>query len=270
MFTKMGHDIVTDTPEVALNFIQGYHHGVRNILRLDGIYFNTAQDWQQQNDPIRASYNLADAVVVQSQFNKELVFRYFGERGSVHVIHNGTPLEVVREIEPVEVGHLRENVWLCASSWRPHKRLAENIKYFQHHAGSKEVLFVAGSGDLSSLESCGDSRVQYVGDLSWEQLISLMKASGNFLHLAYLDHCPNVVVDANAAGCKVHCSNTGGTKEIAGENSVIVVEEEWDYSPIDLYNPPPIDFNKTTKNNRASVPNDITEVAKKYQAVLED
>ena len=77
-------------------------------------------------------------------------------------------------------------------------------------------------------------------------LLSLYRRSSTFVHLAYLDHCPNVVVDAQAAGCKVVCSSTGGTSEIV-ENGIIVNEKEWDYKPCKLYEPPVLSFNSITE-----------------------
>ena len=43
------------------------------VLRLDGIYFNSEQDYENQNAPIKASYENADAVIFQSNFNKALI-----------------------------------------------------------------------------------------------------------------------------------------------------------------------------------------------------
>ena len=40
------------------------------VLRLDGIYFNSEQDYERQNAPIKAAYKNADAVIFQSEFNK--------------------------------------------------------------------------------------------------------------------------------------------------------------------------------------------------------
>ena len=84
--------------------------------------------------------------------------------------------------------------------------------------------------------------VYYVGNLSWKEMISVMKISDNFIHTAWLDHCPNVVVDAKASGCKLYCSSAGGTKELASIGDVIFNEKEWDFSPTDLYSPPKIDY----------------------------
>lgn len=266
-FSKMGHEVVDYSPDAVLNFIQGNVAGSKNVLRLDGIYFNTDQDWNKQNGPIAASYRLADAVIVQSEFNKELVFRYFGARDNVSVINNGTHLDVITEIPTAKTESSREKNWMCASSWRPHKRLAENIRYFQEFADDRSVLYVAGSGDVSAIQKANDSRVKYVGDLTWNQMISLMKSCSNFLHLAYLDHCPNVVVDARASGCKVHCSSSGGTREVSGKGSTIVLEKDWDFKPLKLYSPPPLDFNKTLVMDFESNI-DMNFVAKSYIDVL--
>ena len=265
----MGIDIVNHDPDIAVNFIQGYYPNVKNVLRLDGIYFNTSQDWKEQNRPIFESYKSADSVIVQSRFNKNLVTRYFGDRENIHVIHNGTDSKSIEKIEPAEIGVCKDNAWLCASSWRPHKRLADNIRYFQQHSSQEDILLVAGSGDLSAIEESKDDRVKYVGDLSWKQLISLMKASCKFIHLAFLDHCPNVVVDARASGCSVVCSSSGGTMEIAGKNATVVKDLSWDFSPIRLYDPPPLDFETIVENKQEAII-DIERVAEKYNVVFKE
>ena len=114
-------------------------------------------------------------------------------------------------------------------------------------------------------EKHNHDRIHYVGELSTEKLFSLYKTSKFFLHLAWLDHCPNVVVDAMACGCQIICSSAGGTKEIAGAEAIIIEEDKWDYSPIELYNPPQMDFSKkienTWHNNKEF---DMVAVCQKY------
>ncbi len=266
---KVGHEIVAQDPDVALSFIQGYVPGTKNVLRLDGIWFNVSQDWKKMNEPIRKSYDLADSIIVQSEFNKELVFNYFGKRENVQVVHNGTDLSILEKIHPANTDHSRNETWLCASSWRPHKRLAENIEYFQCAAGEKDVLFVAGSGDAKAAIDCKDPRVVYVGDLSWEHLVSLMKAASNFIHLAYLDHCPNVVVDARAAGCRIVCSDSGGTVEIAGSDAVVVKDTNWDFSPTALYEPPGLDMSNLGSPMEPKS-NNIVDVCDQYCEIFEN
>ena len=109
-------------------------------------------------------------------------------------------------------------------------------------------------------------RVFYVGNLAWHEMISLMKRASTFVHLSWLDHCPNVVVDARACECKIICSSSGGTPEIAGANSIIIEEDDWDFSPIDLYDPPKIDFNRII-SNEINVPINIKHAADDYISI---
>jgi glycosyltransferase involved in cell wall biosynthesis len=263
----MGHEITNQNPDVALSFITGHVPNIKNVLRLDGIYFNSLQDWRQMNVPIQQSYSQADEVVVQSEFDKELVTKYFGDTQNIHVIHNGTSLEAISKIESWSTPINRENLWMCASAWRPHKRLEDNIRYFQRFAQPNDYLFVAGSGNVSAIASFNDNRIVYVGDLGWSHLISLMKACSNFVHMALLDHCPNVVVDAAASGCKIHCASSGGTHEIVSAGSRIVKDIEWDFLPFELYNPPLLNFDNI-ETTSLSKNLDINHVAEKYIDVL--
>lgn len=276
--SSLGHEVTGDMPDVQLTFIQGMNTFRPNVLRLDGIYFNSAQAWQEMNAPIRASYEFADAVIVQSEFDRRLTETYFGCHPNTHVIRNGTDTQLIRSIPAALVGgRPREAVWMCASAWRPHKRLSDCIKLFLEMSRPNDVLLVAGkdAGQNIDPDIPLSSRIVLLGDLPWDHLVSCMKSSGHFIHLAWLDHCPNVVIDARAAGCRIYCSSAGGTAEIAGENAVVVREEEWDMQPTRLYEPPRIDFSNIaviTGNPyfaRISANVDISPVAQLYINIME-
>ena len=104
------------------------------------------------------------------------------------------------------------------------------------------------AGEVPPNQQVVHGNINYLGELSQQELYSLYKGSKYFIHLAWLDHCPNVVVDARACGCKIICSSAGGTKEIAGEDAIVIKEDEWDFEPVKLYDPPPMDFNKKVEN----------------------
>jgi glycosyltransferase involved in cell wall biosynthesis len=230
------------------------------VQRLDGIYFNTRQNFERQNYNIRRTYEMADGVIFQSRFNEKLISKYFGPHKSYQVIHNGADLEAIEKAPTFNLTKY-ENLWVSAASWRPHKRLGENVRYFLEHSGAKDIMIVAG--DVPIKDRVVDDKVRYIGVLTQTQLYSLYKRCQTFVHLAWLDHCPNVVVDARAAGCRIVCSSAGGTKEIAGLDATIVEEEEWDLSPVDLYDPPVIYFDRKVKNTFDCDYN-IENVAKKY------
>ena len=243
----MSHSVTNVNPDVQIAFILATRKLAPMIQRLDGIYFNSEQDWKNLNAPIKATYDISEAVVFQSHFNRRLTEKYFGKKELFEVIPNGTDLQAISQIPALShpVIDKYEKVWCCASSWRPHKRLSENIRYFLEFSDIDTCLVVAGNNPDHVIEH---ERVFYSGNLSWEQLIGLYKRSEFFIHLALMDHCPNVVVDARASGCKIVCSDSGGTKEIAGSDAVVVKDMEWDYAPFTLYKPPGLNFSQILKS----------------------
>ena len=250
-FFQKNISVSAENPDVQLSFIEIFNKFSKTVLRLDGIYFNTDQDWQQQNKNIKKSYDNASHVIVQSEFNRKLINKYFGEKEHTSIIQNGTCLDLVDKIPKANLINIDKigKLWVSASSWRPHKRLPENIRLFNEMSSENDIMLVAGKNPTNLKEISSNPRVKYIGNLNWENLISLFKVADNFIHLAWLDHCPNVVVDAKASGCTLYCSSAGGTVELASNNDVVVVEDEWDFKPCKLYDPPPMDFTNLSSGN---------------------
>ena len=249
-----------DESDVSLCFIERPREKtIPRIQRLDGIYYNVRFNFEEQNRNIKRTYDESDSVIFQSEYGKELVENFFGVHKKSAVIHNGADLKTILKSKALPIDKTDRKIWSCAASWRPHKRLSENIRYFLEHKESNDLLLIAG--DVK--EKFKDSSVCYLGTINQERLYSLYKATDYFLHLAWLDCCPNVVVDARACGAQIICSDSGGTKEIAGKNAIVLQEGKWDYTPIDLYNPPKLNFNKLVDNSFDSV-YDIEKVAKLY------
>jgi glycosyltransferase involved in cell wall biosynthesis len=251
-----------EIPDAYLCFIesQSSQFNAPMFQRLDGIYFNTDFNFNIQNRGIKKTYNLADGVIIQSEFSKNLIFKFFGEHDNYRIIHNGADTDSINSNPELELP-CGGDVWCCASSWRPHKRLNENIRYFLEHKGLNDILIIGG--DVKSSDQFSDPSINYIGQVPQNTLYSLYKRSKYFLHLAWLDHCPNVVVDARACGCQIICSSAGGTIEIAGKDGIIIQEEEWDFEPVELYDPPVLDFSKKIKNSY-NTSFDMQFVATKY------
>lgn len=277
---SFGHtcDLTVPDPDVQLSFIETNIHSTLAplVLRLDGIYFDTDCDFTSQNKNILRSYKMASGVIFQSEFSKELIFKFFGARDNCKIIHNGADLEFIESVTPMqnELTERFNNIWCCASNWyynnnpstpRRFKRLKENIEFFLQYAPNADCLVV--TGNVYAHDMVNDNRIFYVGELSTEDLFSLFKASKHFIHLASPDACPNVVVDARASGCKIICSSLGGTKEIAGPDALIVQEKDWDYSPMKLNGPRSLDLTNIAANCY-NVSMDMRIVAQKYEILL--
>ena len=179
--------------DIKLAFIESHGHrpDLPMVQRLDGIYFNSNFDCEKMNSNIKRTYHDSQGVVFQTQFNKHLIFNWFGEHENYRVINNGSDVLATESIQP------------------------------------------------------------YIFDL------------------AYLDHCPNVVIDARACGAKIICSSSGGTKEIAGTDAIVIKDYDWDFSFIESQNLPKLDFDKKISNNFNS---DISMVkcSKKYLNFLKE
>ena len=279
----INHNDVTITnnqsdADVEFCLIQQQVHKVKPmVLRLDGIWFNSDQDYDRQNAPIKFAYENAAAVIFQSNFNKNLTESWFGKHKNSVVIHNAADLSLISGANSHfwdrKLGKDTE-VWSCASNWRPHKRLKDNIRYFLDFAPKEAVFAIAGGLHMDEAKEILkiDDRIFLMGDLDYMSLLSLYKKSSTFIHLAYLDHCPNVVVDAQAAGCNIVCSSTGGTSEVV-KSGKIIKEQGWDFSPIPLYYPPEINFSdsvNTLNSQCEDKKNNIVDCSEKYYNIFKE
>jgi glycosyltransferase involved in cell wall biosynthesis len=66
-------------------------------------------------------------------------------------------------------------------------------------------------------------------------------------HLAWLDHCPNTVVESLSVGTPVICSEDGGTSEIVGSYGLVLHEDtKYNYELKDYNSPPYINVSQVS------------------------
>lgn len=229
-------------PSVNYIFASGLFRPIgRNIVRLDGLYFdsmNTTGDSNNKNRPIFKACRRADGIVFQSEFDRSL-FRAFADEISCPstIINNGAPSGFSSEGERIEYGF--EKTIICSSSWRAHKRLACIINGFLEYTNPKVGLVVLGECVQAESEH---PNIKYMGKIHPQELPVYLRGADAFVHLSWLDHCPNTVVEALKCGLPVLCSHNGGTREIVRDNGVVMqFEEDFDFKKVDLYNPPRCD-----------------------------
>ena len=98
--------------------------------------------------------------------------------------------------------------------------------------------------------------------------------SDAMIHLAWLDHCPNVVVEAVSQGCPVICTDSGGTKEIIGEGGLVIPEtRQYNYELTNYDDPYSLDLSLLKKVQIESLEVDKSKVdlqvsADEYEKVL--
>jgi len=250
-----GHELVDKGPEadVSLVFIEptGQPLAKKVVQRLDGIWFKP-NEYEIKNRGIKALFDRADCIVFQSQFDHDMVDHWWGvhdQQKPYTIISNGVDLELtrVKEITIPKLAEMRaayDQIYVCSSNWHPQKRLAANIKLFDHlratqHPNSCLIVL----GDHPDCRIVGP-HIFYAGAVGPEVYMQIYSAANWMLHLAWADHCPNVIVEALSQGTPVVCSEVGGTKELIGHGAYGIVLKEphaYNFELADYDNPPEID-----------------------------
>lgn len=271
---KRGYEVVDHNHnyDVFLCFIEPAStpkEGCRFIHRLDGIWFKPDQ-YETHNKKIKWAYQNSDHVIWQSNFDKNMTVKHWGEPKKGSVIHNGIAQKISIDLHP-EIEKIRnkfDRIFVCSASWHRQKRLKENIDFYKKNRLENDALLILGNNPDS--HSHGDN-IFYLGHLHHELCLQIYSIASWFLHLAWLDHCPNVVVEALSQGCPVICTDSGGTKEIVGENGVIIKESKpYNFELTDYDNPYELDIKKinlpeiVVKNSHL----DIRLICDKYEEVL--
>lgn len=225
--------------DVSLHSIRLWRKSKKpRILRLDGVYHDTGKDWKVKNQGLSWHALVADGVICQSEFSKQMVMRYLDvPQEKIQVIFNGAA------VVPVKSPH-DPRAFLAISKWRPHKRLSDIIGSFLLANIADAVLLVCGDVSKADLPlmKFGDC-VRFGGACHHDELWALYQLACASIHLCWFDACPNSVVEAIVAGCPVITNNVGGTHEIVRLSGGMVLEldKPYDYRPVDLYHPPAID-----------------------------
>ena len=134
-------------------------------------------------------------------------------------------------------------------------------------------LLVLGSNPDVSIER---SDVMYMGNINHRLCLEVFSMADVMLHLAWLDHCPNVVVEAISQKCPVICTDSGGTKELVGTGGLIIPETtQYKYELTDYDNPYSLDLSVLSKVDLEGLVVDLDNIdlqksADQYEKVLFD
>ncbi len=243
------------------------------VHRLDGIWFKP-QDIETKNKAIKETFDLAAEVIFQSDFDRKMAEKWFGPKERGTVIRNGielTEADVSPDVEALKKKYSK--IFVCSSNWHPSKRLKKNVELYLHLKKSMTescCLIVLGSNPDYVL--AGKDIFYTNASIPHEMCLQFYSVADWMIHLAWADHAPNVVVEALSQGCPVICSETGGTKELVGENG-LVLKEDYDYAfeAFDYDDPPSVDVHQvqslpSIQVDRSTV--DISRVVDEYEKVL--
>ena len=260
--------------DVMLAFIEAASRpipGSRLIQRLDGIWFKP-EEFLEKNVNIKATYERADSVIWQSEFDRAMTTAHWGEKQGV-VIHNGIDLTLAPLLDP-QIERIREKyerVYVCSANWHRQKRLREVIDLFNKVRGQSSTACLLVMGARPDV-LVADPDILYTGSVPHSVCLQIYSVADWMIHLAWLDHCPNVVVEALSQGCPVVCTNSGGTHEIVGNNGIILDETiTYELELTDYDNPPLLDLQDLRIPDKIKVDAshlNIQDVADRYIEVM--
>ena len=263
--TQIGFEVCDTSAEgydACLAFIENFNDIDKKtplIHRLDGIWFKP-DDFKHKNKNILKTYNSAAGIIFQSEFDKKMIEKHFGKRDVPSVvINNGTYAKNISMNDNIKIEWLEnikndfDKVFVASSQWknRPHKRLKEAIRLVnEYSAWSNEhcCLLTLGESDFFKPEieiKHSENFIHiHLGNIMPSQAFVPYCYGDWMIHLAYLDHCPNVVVDALSCQLPVICSSEGGTKEIVKDRGIILQEEKYNFELCDYTKPPKLTFDE--------------------------
>lgn len=251
-FIEAGHEIELKDgrdADLSLVFIEPSGNPLANkvVQRLDGIWFSP-EEFETKNSKIKKLYHSADAVVWQSEFDRGMTTKWWGQPKLGNVIRNGINVEPIKKFSIPALEQIRqqyEMLFVCSANWHPQKRLVDNINLYRHFRQfyKSAALIVMGANPTP----IADPHIFYTGPQSHEVCLEVFSAANWMIHLAWLDHCPNTVVEALSQGTPVICSEQGGTKELVLDYGLVIKEKKhYDYELVNYNYPPSVDFSNLT------------------------
>jgi glycosyltransferase involved in cell wall biosynthesis len=201
-----------------------------NVLRLDGLCFGGKfKDWCE-NRKIRKAYKKADAIVFQGQFCRIAYQQYLHFNPLKYAcIANGASPDHFLPRQPA-------NYFLANANWRPYKRVNLICDAFLMalEQGMNADLLITGKPD----RHVDHPRIKYIGWQDPQQLAVLLQGALASIHAAWIDWCPNSMVEAIVAGCPVVYTAHTGQGELGSGAGWEIPEVPWDYSPCDMSKAP--------------------------------
>ncbi len=211
------------------------------VTRLDGVHFNSKTDYHKRNQGIIESVNVSEGMIYQSKWGKEMADEYCGvSSGEATIIPNGVVFPEDWEKAPKK----DRKVILACSRWgdsryaRKFKRLEATIEGFEASGlGDKGYKLVILGQHYLNASSYTKKSIVFKGRVPSTEVHGYLRQAAVFVHLSWLDCCPNGVVEALAAKVPIlYCAD--GVDELVGEHAGVRVLDSPINHPCDTGKPP--------------------------------
>ena len=218
--------------DIHLAVISGIKPGTKNVLRLDGVYYDVGR--LKMNVPILKALKAADGVVYQSAWCQTFVQKMLRAKPrSSTVVWNGvdqSQFKLPKQKNP----HGFDKVFVSCAHWRPNKRPEAMAEAFIQANNLTDLnLGFYFIGKVEKRAKVDHPNIIYHGTVSNDSLPELYAQSDYMVHICHIDACPNSVVEGLSAGLPVLSNNLSGTPEIVGKSGIILpIDKPFDFKPL--------------------------------------
>jgi len=268
---ELGVKVVSNRSDILLHIgrLPGHFVAKKVILRLDGLWFNKAMDYNKLNQKILKKIINSHGIIYQGPFCRAAFARYFDvSRRHACILNGADP----REFPPRDP----QNFFLATCNWRPHKRLRSICEGFAlaRDRGLDADLLIAGEPN----ETIRHPNIKYLGWVKPRKMRKLLSRAISTVHLAWIDWCPNAMVESIVAGCPVIYTDSGGSGDVGNGAGIAIADTQWDFRPCYHYKPPDLSLGeiadamlclKATPRTVARADLHIQNVAKQYVEFFE-
>lgn len=246
-------------------FIDSFKWPMRPLLRIGSKWdalrprFAFLANLVDQNYGAFARICLADRIVYQSEFSRQLYVRYFRKKPFDTIVNGAAFLGSDRPPRLKNRGGVIRLV-TTYDEWKPAKRINDLLSFLKWARAQGADLDLTVLGYTGKVPVCASNDMRslleespYVRTLprfaAYDGAIrDALFESDIYITFTYRDPCPNAVVEAMAHGLPVVAAWSGGLPDIVGDAGILVPEED---SGDDLYTSyrhecefPRIDFKK--------------------------
>jgi glycosyltransferase involved in cell wall biosynthesis len=213
--------------------------GIPSVLNQNGVFYPAwyPQGWERENARMAAAYHRASYVFWQSEFCRSSADRFLGPRvGPGEILFNATDTE--RFAPAPKPRHSGPFVVLVTGKIGRSTayRLGSSIDgVAAARRGGLEVVMrfagmIEGSVEVemrAKVEALGlQDAVTFTGPFSNSDAPAIYGSADAYLMTKHNDPCPNVVIEAMAAGLPVLYSASGGVPELVGPDAGVALPVE--------------------------------------------
>lgn len=190
------------------------------IKRMDGTYWQNS--FLERNATYNHSVAMADAIIYISEFSKESLHKLYPKiiPNKEFVVLNQCDDSIFNRFGNYNDGKFIFSA-ACTNWERTEKRYNAIVSLADY---IEEDIYLIGAIPFSYEIPDNIKSFGYMTD--YKKISNILNRTDAFINLSYMDAAPKCVCQAVACGLPVLYANSGGVKEIVGENGIPIVDKK--------------------------------------------